>query len=119
MNVIGLLALLLGMLPLYLPGVGIYISPEPKPYAGVMCDERFAQIDGHKQHLCESIPNRTIVLYRDALGSRERMAHVLAHESYHAFNTAPGPAHDPFREADAEAFACRWAPDWTCEGGSR
>ena len=118
-NVVGLLALLLGMLPIYLPGVGVYLSPERQPYSGVMCDVRFGGVAGNAQYLCGDLPDRTIVLYRDALESPRRAAHVLAHESYHARNTTTGPAHDPFREAEAEAFACRVAPDWTCEGGSR
>ena len=85
------------------------------PHGGVACHSMFREVEGNVQHLCDGLPDRTILINATAYEHNPKaLLNVIAHEVAH-FSLPPvkgATAFERFREHEAHKAGCayQWIP---------
>lgn len=78
---------------------------------GVACHSMFREVDGNVQHLCDGLPDRTILINETAYEHNPKaLLNVIAHEVAH-FSLPPvkgTTASERFREHEAHQAGCAY-----------
>lgn len=84
-------------------------------HGGVACHSMFREVEGNVQHLCDGLPDRTILINETAyIHNPKAMLNAIAHEVAH-FSLPPvegATAFERFREREAHKAGCayQWIP---------